>query len=67
MRRGQLLRRVALGLLVTIVILVAIVPVAALLALQNRAIAGWTATRLLALVNPYPGRVITVRLVSGDW
>ena len=67
MRRGQLLRRVALGLLVTIVILVAIVPVAALLALQNRAIAGWTATRLLALVNPYPGRVITVRHVSGDW
>ncbi|HTL97123.1 MAG TPA: hypothetical protein VL157_16365, partial [Gemmatimonadaceae bacterium] len=67
MRRGQLLRRVALGVLVTIVILVAVVPVAALLALQNRAIAGWAATRLLALVNPYPGRVIVVRGVSGDW
>lgn len=67
MRRGQLLRRVALGVLVTIVLLVAVVPVAALLALQNRAIAGWAATRLLALVNPYPGRVIAVRDVSGDW
>ena len=67
MRRGQLLRRVALGVLVTIVILVAVVPVTALLALQNRAIAGWAATRLLALVNPYPGRVIVVRGVGGDW
>ncbi|HEV2180161.1 MAG TPA: hypothetical protein VGR59_07565, partial [Gemmatimonadaceae bacterium] len=67
MRRGHLLRRVALGVLVAIVILVAIVPATALLALQNRSVAGWTATRLLALVNPYPGRVITVRGVTGNW
>ncbi len=67
MRRGQLVRRVALGVLVAIVILVAILPATAILALQNRSVAGWAATRLLALVNPYPGRVITVRSVSGDW
>jgi translocation and assembly module TamB len=67
MHRGRLLHRVALGVVATIVILVVIVPVTALLALQNRAIAGWAATRLLALVNPYPGRVITVRGVTGDW
>ena len=67
MRRGQLVRRVALGVLVAIVILVAILPATAILALQNRSVAGWAATRLLALVNPYPGRVITVRSVGGDW
>ena len=67
MRSGHTLRRLAVALLATIVIVVAVVPVAALLALQNGGVAHWAAARLLSLANPFPGRVITVGSVGGDW
>ncbi|HKV51080.1 MAG TPA: translocation/assembly module TamB domain-containing protein [Gemmatimonadaceae bacterium] len=67
MRSGHLPRRIAVAVLAAVVIVVAVVPAAALVALQNSGVAHWAASKLLGLANPFAGRVITVGSVEGDW